>query len=154
MKRRDQTILSMLVYTVTMLLIASSLRAFPGTMSPQGSIEACKQDYEKLQDGTSCPKTAHEQTEIDCLLSNLNKLSPTCKDALKEQKDAWQAKDSSFAAVKKVCKEEVAKLGLTAKPQKAAMVEFMLNKDQISAACKKSINEHIAKHLSGLRPLD
>ncbi len=128
--------------------------AFPGTAAPEAAIKPCLQDYKKLIDGQSCPKTAHEQTELDCLLTHEAKLSQGCKTAIASKRQEWRAKSQSFTATKQACKAEVEQLAIADKPQKAAMVSFMMNKEKISQACKAAINKHINSHLSGLRPLD
>lgn len=139
--------------SMVLLILTEALLALPPTMAPKASIQECIEDFDKLQKKKACAQSTHEQTEIDCLLSNEDQLSAACKKVISSQKKDWESKKSSFAAVKKACSKEIEAFKVQSKAQKSVLVAFMMQKDKLSAACKASINKHIQKHAPGLKPL-
>lgn len=111
-------------------------------------------NYNSLIKEGKCAKEAHNQTELDCLLSNESMLSDLCRKAISEKKEKWNQRKESFQKLKKACETEIKKLSIQDQPHKASIVGLMSYDEKLTDNCKSALNTHIKNHLPGIRTLD
>jgi len=114
----------------------------------------CQKDIVSLSEKNKCSSECHDESPIDCLQTNIKEVSEGCRKKITNNRQEWEEKTKSFAAIQKACSEDFKKHKIKGTCHKDTIFNLMVNKEDITKACKEQTNKHITAHIKHLRTLD